>query len=72
MGLGYWLTEECKYDPTTGALVTNSTWVNFYLAPLHKKQCIFEGTQILMLHLVQESNGIIGQAWSHYGLFKYH
>ena len=27
MGLGYWLTEECKYDPTTGALVTDSTWV---------------------------------------------
>ena len=31
MGLGYWLTEECKYDPTTGALVTNSTWVKFIL-----------------------------------------
>ena len=27
MGLGYWLTEECKYDPETGALVTDSTWV---------------------------------------------
>ena len=27
MGLGYWLTEECKYDPTTGELVTNDTWV---------------------------------------------
>ena len=27
MGLGYWLTEECKYDPKTGALVTDSTWV---------------------------------------------
>ncbi|XP_053383770.1 uncharacterized protein LOC123535779 [Mercenaria mercenaria] len=26
MGLGYWLTEECKYDPNTGALVTDSTW----------------------------------------------
>ncbi|XP_060570673.1 uncharacterized protein LOC132728960 [Ruditapes philippinarum] len=26
MGLGYWLTEECKYDPTSGALVTDSTW----------------------------------------------
>ena len=27
MGLGYWLTEQCRYDPKTGALVTNSTWV---------------------------------------------
>ncbi|XP_052242919.1 uncharacterized protein LOC127852926 [Dreissena polymorpha] len=26
MGLGYWLTEQCRYDPDTGALLTNSTW----------------------------------------------
>jgi len=26
MGLGYWLTEQCRYDPDTGALVTDSTW----------------------------------------------
>jgi len=26
MGLGYWLTEEHKYDPQTGALLTDSTW----------------------------------------------
>ncbi|KAL4223518.1 hypothetical protein ACF0H5_016989 [Mactra antiquata] len=26
MGLGYWLTEECKYDPQIGALLTDSTW----------------------------------------------
>ena len=27
MGLGYWLTEEVIYDPTTGQLLTNGTWV---------------------------------------------
>jgi len=28
MGLGYYLTEELIYDPQTGALANNSTWVN--------------------------------------------
>ena len=27
-GLGYHLTEEMKYDPKTGATLTNSTWVS--------------------------------------------
>ncbi|WAR01988.1 XDH-like protein [Mya arenaria] len=26
MGLGYWLTEQLRFDPETGALVTDSTW----------------------------------------------
>ncbi|XP_033731118.1 xanthine dehydrogenase-like [Pecten maximus] len=34
MGLGYWLTEELKNDPATGALLTNSTWE--YKPPLCK------------------------------------
>ncbi|KAK3581541.1 hypothetical protein CHS0354_031882 [Potamilus streckersoni] len=34
MGLGYWLTEECKYDPQSGQLLTNDTWE--YKPPLHK------------------------------------
>ncbi|XP_066268461.1 xanthine dehydrogenase-like [Branchiostoma lanceolatum] len=25
-GLGYWLTEECRYDRKTGQLITNGTW----------------------------------------------
>jgi xanthine dehydrogenase molybdopterin-binding subunit B len=28
MGLGYWLMEETKYDPTSGDNVTSSTWVS--------------------------------------------
>jgi xanthine dehydrogenase/oxidase len=28
MGLGYWLTEYVVYDPTTGKLLTNRTWVS--------------------------------------------
>ena len=27
MGLGYWLTEQSRYDPDTGALLTDSSWV---------------------------------------------
>ncbi|KAL3841843.1 hypothetical protein ACJMK2_019942 [Sinanodonta woodiana] len=34
MGIGYWLTEELKYDPQTGQLLTNSTWE--YKPPLGK------------------------------------
>ncbi|XP_060068194.1 uncharacterized protein LOC132548355 isoform X2 [Ylistrum balloti] len=34
MGLGYWLTEELKNDPQTGALLTNNTWE--YKPPLGK------------------------------------
>ncbi|XP_021379046.1 xanthine dehydrogenase-like [Mizuhopecten yessoensis] len=34
MGLGYWLTEEQKEDPTTGVLLTNNTWE--YKPPLGK------------------------------------
>jgi xanthine dehydrogenase/oxidase len=26
MGMGFWLTEKIKYDPDTGALLTNGTW----------------------------------------------
>ena len=26
MGMGFWLTEKIKYDPETGALLTNGTW----------------------------------------------
>jgi xanthine dehydrogenase/oxidase len=26
MGLGYWLTEDVKYDPNTGELLTHNTW----------------------------------------------
>lgn len=28
MGLGYWLTEYLVYDPETGKLLTNRTWVS--------------------------------------------
>jgi xanthine dehydrogenase/oxidase len=28
MGLGYWLTEFVVYDPETGKLLTNRTWVS--------------------------------------------
>ncbi len=28
MALGLWTSEEVKYDPDTGALLSNSTWVN--------------------------------------------
>ena len=27
MGLGYWLTEDVKYDVKTGELLTHNTWV---------------------------------------------
>ena len=28
MGLGYWLTEDVKYDPKSGELLTHNTWVS--------------------------------------------
>ena len=28
MSLGLWTTEEIKYDPDTGRLLTNGTWVS--------------------------------------------
>jgi xanthine dehydrogenase molybdopterin-binding subunit B len=28
MGLGYWLSEYLVYDPETGKLLTNRTWVS--------------------------------------------
>lgn len=31
MGLGFWLTEQIKFDSTTGRLLTNSTWVRVCL-----------------------------------------
>ncbi|XP_067656034.1 uncharacterized protein [Haliotis asinina] len=34
MGLGYWMTEQMIYDPTTGAAVTDGTWD--YKPPLGK------------------------------------
>ncbi|KAK3581556.1 hypothetical protein CHS0354_031896 [Potamilus streckersoni] len=34
MGIGYWMTEELKFDPQTGQLLTNSTWE--YKPPLGK------------------------------------
>lgn len=37
MGLGYWMTEQCRYDPKTGALVTDSTWVYITATSLKKK-----------------------------------
>ena len=30
MALGLWLTEQLRYDPTTGKLLTNDTWVYLY------------------------------------------
>ena len=27
-GLGFWLQEQIKHDPTTGQLLTNDTWVS--------------------------------------------
>ena len=32
MSLGLWTTEEIKYDPDTGRLLTNGTWVSLPLA----------------------------------------
>ena len=29
MGMGYSMSEEIKYDPTTGKLLNNDTWVCF-------------------------------------------
>lgn len=26
MGVGFWLYEKCRYDPTTGKLLSNGTW----------------------------------------------
>jgi xanthine dehydrogenase molybdopterin-binding subunit B len=31
MGLGYWLTEYVVYNPKTGKLLTNRTWVSWHL-----------------------------------------
>ena len=28
MGLGLWTSEEIKFDPTTGDLLTKNTWVS--------------------------------------------
>ena len=28
MGLGYWLTEEAKFDAESGRLLTHNTWVS--------------------------------------------
>ena len=33
MGLGYWLMEYLTYDPKTGQLLTNRTWVSNGLFP---------------------------------------
>jgi xanthine dehydrogenase/oxidase len=33
MGLGYWLTEYVVYDPETGKLLTNRTWVSVLTGP---------------------------------------
>ena len=30
MGMGYSMAEEINYDPTTGKILTNDTWVSFY------------------------------------------
>ena len=35
MSLGLWTTEEIKYDPDTGRLLTNGTWVSLFTS------CIF-------------------------------
>ena len=39
MGLGFWLTEQIKFDSTTGRLLTNSTWVSVYI-PGRKGTCV--------------------------------
>ena len=31
MGLGLWTSEQIKFDPTTGDLLTKNTWVRFFL-----------------------------------------
>lgn len=35
MGLGWWLTEELIYDKSTGALLTDNTWVRTYVCLVH-------------------------------------
>ena len=32
MSLGLWLTEEIKYDPDTGRLLTFDTWVSLIIS----------------------------------------
>jgi xanthine dehydrogenase/oxidase len=31
MGLGYWLMEYLTFNPDTGKLLTNRTWVRYFL-----------------------------------------
>lgn len=35
MGLGYWLTEQVKFDPQSGRLLTDSTWVSYKNTAIH-------------------------------------
>lgn len=38
MGLGYSLTEEVVYDPATGKMITNDTWVGLGLGSTSYKK----------------------------------
>ena len=44
MSLGMWLTEQVRYDPDSGRLLTHDTWVSRYylLNDLYIKRTIFE------------------------------
>ena len=44
MGLGYHLTEKVKYDPTSGEVITDGTWVSQFswlLLYINKRTLIY-------------------------------
>ena len=41
MSLGLWTTEEIKYDPDTGRLLTNGTWVSDRLWKITQVRPVF-------------------------------
>jgi xanthine dehydrogenase molybdopterin-binding subunit B len=49
MGLGYWLTEQAIYDPSSGLELTNGTWVGATLTINNRLASIYSNSTHLSL-----------------------